>query len=119
MVSRSAPNPLQPPAIPQMAETPRIGYVLIAHDRSVQAWMDEAKLSWSKQYELARGVSDGRWKWADITPAKIRRLSSTAISPHTEEVMGYPSSYGGKTDIWYSPMPYSCFRKLISFSGKS
>lgn len=64
--------------------------------------MDQHSLSWSKQYELARGVSDGRWQWGDVTREKIAQLASPTVTPHSEEIMRSPSSYGGKIEIWYS-----------------
>ncbi|KAK7695210.1 hypothetical protein QCA50_002400 [Cerrena zonata] len=51
-------------------------YKVIAHDKDVQKEMDRHQLPWGVQYEIARGVSDRRWKWADVTWDKIRMLRS-------------------------------------------
>lgn len=47
---------------------------VIAHDARVQKLMDKYELSWGVQYELARGVSDGRWTWENITESEVRKL---------------------------------------------
>ena len=36
--------------------------------------MDRHDISWAVQYELARGVSNGAWTWADITAGKLEKL---------------------------------------------
>lgn len=36
--------------------------------------MDRQHLPWGVQYEIARGVSDRRWKWEDVTRDKISAL---------------------------------------------
>ncbi|KAH9923676.1 RNA dependent RNA polymerase-domain-containing protein [Fomitopsis serialis] len=47
---------------------------IIAHDREVQHSMDAKRISWGVQYELARGVSGGRWQWSDVTEERLNRL---------------------------------------------
>ena len=47
---------------------------MIAHDSEVQRNMDLHRLSWGVQYEIARGVSDGRWTWAHVSRDKILKL---------------------------------------------
>ncbi|KAI0082129.1 hypothetical protein K474DRAFT_1655468 [Panus rudis PR-1116 ss-1] len=51
----------------------------IAHNPQIQTLMDNANLAWGTQYEIARGVSDGRWKWEDVTVDKINRLKGTNV----------------------------------------
>lgn len=36
--------------------------------------MEQLKISWGVQYELARGVLAEKWKWEDITDAVLRQL---------------------------------------------
>ncbi|KAI0348335.1 hypothetical protein BDW22DRAFT_1350519 [Trametopsis cervina] len=50
------------------------GYTIIAHDRRAQSLMDGLDIAWGTQYEIARGVTDGRWTWADVTTAKLNQL---------------------------------------------
>ena len=39
--------------------------------------MDIRQLSWGVQFEIARGVSQGIWQWADVTPIKLDHLKGT------------------------------------------
>ncbi|KAF5385050.1 hypothetical protein D9615_001000 [Tricholomella constricta] len=39
---------------------------IIAHDVTVQALMDKARLTWGVQYEIARGIARGYWSWTDV-----------------------------------------------------
>ncbi|KAI0756131.1 RNA dependent RNA polymerase-domain-containing protein [Daedaleopsis nitida] len=48
---------------------------IIAHSKEVQDISDKIALSFSVQYELARGVSHGRWSWADVLQSDLRLLS--------------------------------------------
>ena len=36
--------------------------------------MDQYNLAWGTQYEIARGVCDGRWKWEDVTEGVVAGL---------------------------------------------
>lgn len=36
--------------------------------------MDNNEIAWGTQYEIARGVSSGRWLWTDVTDDKLRQL---------------------------------------------
>ena len=51
--------------------------VVIAHDRRVQAAMDQLNIAWGTQYEISRGVSDGRWSWDKVTVDKLKKLRGT------------------------------------------
>ncbi|KAG5340191.1 hypothetical protein C0989_002655 [Termitomyces sp. Mn162] len=76
---------------------------IIAHDKEIVDLMDNNKISWGVQYEIARGVTQGNWSWADVK-AKIPQLhgsnSETAwkvrsiILDRTEP----PSTYG--RSVW-------------------
>ncbi|KAH0591428.1 hypothetical protein H2248_001505 [Termitomyces sp. 'cryptogamus'] len=46
---------------------------IIAHDKEIVDLMDNNKISWGVQYEIARGVTQGNWSWADVK-AKIPQL---------------------------------------------
>lgn len=54
------------------------GYFVIAHDGIAQKFMDANKLPWGVQYELARGVTKGMWKWDDVF-FNTREISSALI----------------------------------------
>lgn len=58
----------------QAEPPPSLAYKIIAHDSKVQEEMDRQHLPWGVQYEIARGVSDRRWKWEDVTRNKISTL---------------------------------------------
>lgn len=49
---------------------------IIAHDKTVQTLLDQEKIPWGVQYELARGVSAGIWEWSDVMP-KINSLRAS------------------------------------------
>ncbi|KAG6878945.1 hypothetical protein C0992_006382 [Termitomyces sp. T32_za158] len=46
---------------------------IIAHDKNIVSLMDRQKLSWGVQYEIARGLTEGKWSWASVE-AKIPQL---------------------------------------------
>jgi hypothetical protein len=39
---------------------------IIAHDEHVQRLLDDAKIAWGVMYEIARGICQNRWTWADV-----------------------------------------------------
>ncbi|TFY58923.1 hypothetical protein EVG20_g7977, partial [Dentipellis fragilis] len=51
--------------------------------------MDVKGIAWPVQYELARGVTLGKWTWGDVSPQKLDLLKSTAAvaSPKVHAVM--------------------------------
>jgi len=76
---RLDPNPIAPaelqtevPAtILQFANSPfgtELGVAVIAHDDRVQRLLDDGRIEWGVQYELARGVSAGNWTWDAVIP---------------------------------------------------
>ena len=52
------------------------GFFLIAHDQILQEVMDNYRLPWGVQYELARGVTKGLWTW-EAVDSKIRQLKAS------------------------------------------
>lgn len=53
------------------------GTAFVSHNREVQRLFDELKIAWGVQYEIARGVSDGRWGWHNVTKTKLEQLNGT------------------------------------------
>ena len=51
--------------------------VIIAHDARVQALMDKLEIAWGTQFEIARGVSSGKWSWEDVTEDLLQKLRGT------------------------------------------
>ena len=51
--------------------------IVIAHDKDVQALLDHYRIAKGVQFEIARGVTEGRWKWSDITKSVLRDLRGT------------------------------------------
>ncbi len=50
---------------------------IIAHNEHVQRLMDQYHLAWGTQYEIARGVCEGRWKWEDVTEDLVKELDGS------------------------------------------
>ena len=50
------------------------GFVVISHDRSVQERLDRLGIPWGAQYELARGVTRGWWRWSEVTMERLKKL---------------------------------------------
>lgn len=66
-----------PESLASFAEVPfgtDLEQVIIAHDKETQAILDQYKISWGTQYELARGVTSGTWKWEEVK-SKVKDLS--------------------------------------------
>lgn len=55
-------------------DSPEHGIVLIAHDQNVQRMFDELRIPWGVQYEIARGITSGRWDWEEVTRDKLKCL---------------------------------------------
>ncbi|CAL1694877.1 unnamed protein product [Somion occarium] len=76
--STSYPGPIHDPESPfndpSTSRPSQLGTYVIAHDDLVQSQMDRHKLAWGVQYEIARGVSNRRWTWKEVTLDKIRQL---------------------------------------------
>ena len=65
------PPPELPPLLSGKIALPR---QFICHSKPVQERMEQLKLSWGVQYELARGVLADKWSWDDITDNILRQL---------------------------------------------
>ncbi|KAL1749286.1 RNA dependent RNA polymerase-domain-containing protein [Schizophyllum fasciatum] len=67
--------------------------VLIAHDPAAQALLDTLDVPWGAQYELARGVLNEDWAWADVIRERLRELRGSdracneRCAPRVREVM--------------------------------
>ncbi|KAA1474046.1 hypothetical protein DENSPDRAFT_882496, partial [Dentipellis sp. KUC8613] len=62
---------------------------IVAHSKGVQVVMDAKGIVWPVHYELARGVTLGRWTWGDISPQKLESLKGPAAgaAPRVHAVM--------------------------------
>jgi len=47
---------------------------IIAHDRTAQALMDTNDIVWGVQFEIARGVLNGWWRWENVTADRVHCL---------------------------------------------
>lgn len=81
------PPPELPPLLSGKIALPRR---TICHSKIVQERMEQLKISWGVQYELARGVLSDKWTWNDITDSVLRQLrgSNQAASRVTAVVSG-------------------------------
>ena len=64
--------------IPILADVPMqspSGVYIIAHSAEAQKKFDSIPLSWGVQYELARGVRNGSWKWEKVLHADLSELA--------------------------------------------
>ncbi|KDQ17068.1 hypothetical protein BOTBODRAFT_30455 [Botryobasidium botryosum FD-172 SS1] len=52
-------------------------YIEVAHSKHHQRLMDGRKLAWGVQWEVARLVSCGLFKWEDIPPAELDKLTGS------------------------------------------
>ncbi|PCH34325.1 hypothetical protein WOLCODRAFT_135643 [Wolfiporia cocos MD-104 SS10] len=69
--------------------TPQDGVVIIAHSGTIQKLMDDMRIAWGVQYELARGVCREEWAWHDVTKSKLEQLTgpNTTAAPRVPSVM--------------------------------
>lgn len=78
---------------------------IIAHDKETQALLDHYRISWGTQYELARGVSSGAWKWEEVRQ-KIKDLTgdNAHAACQVQTVMrGKPAGSANPSNfyLWY------------------
>lgn len=125
------PTPLlQPPAVPeervpesisrfarsQIGVNLEVGF--IAHDDGTQTLMDSLMIEWGTQYELARGVSQGTWTWAEVR-ARLQQLKGKNVDAafkvrsimHNNKTMPKSAS-----DIY---LWYACLSFHLNFSFHS
>ncbi|KAL6307807.1 RNA dependent RNA polymerase-domain-containing protein [Sparassis latifolia] len=75
---------------PEFASAPpKSGFVIVAHSRAIQKILDDKRIAWGVQYELARGVSQGLWSWDDVTESKLEILQgpNRTAAPLVAQVM--------------------------------
>lgn len=62
---------------------------VIAHDDAVQREMDRRKISWGVQFEIARGITQNKWTWQQVTTTKLDKLKgcSAVSAPLVANVM--------------------------------
>lgn len=53
--------------------------IVIAYDKDAQANMDALEIARGVQYEIARGVTQGWWKWSDVTLDSLSRLKGSNV----------------------------------------
>lgn len=91
-------------SFPDSSTSTRIYHV--AHDGLVQSILDELKIEWGVQWEIARGITTGSWAWHDITREKLEKLIGNNISTawRVPEVI-LEKKIGGLNDrcaeLWY------------------
>ncbi|KAH9885398.1 RNA dependent RNA polymerase-domain-containing protein [Cubamyces lactineus] len=73
------------------------GVCIVAHSREAQRLMDEKRIAWGVQYEIARGVSCGWWSWQDVTSERLENLrgSNRDAVLKIPQVFPRPSKGGG------------------------
>lgn len=79
---------------------------IIAHDYETQRILDDNKIAWGVQYELARGVAAGLWDW-ETTRTSVHKLKGTnaEVVFKVERIMKKQNiSQPADVHIWY------CFR---------
>jgi RNA-dependent RNA polymerase len=54
-------------------------FYIVAHDHDIQELMDAKHIPWGAQWNIARGVSTGQWKWEDVTPSKLDLLRGSNV----------------------------------------
>ncbi|VDC06703.1 unnamed protein product [Peniophora sp. CBMAI 1063] len=61
----------------------------MAHDRSLQRWLDKALIPFGVQWEIYRGITMGLWDADDVSPSRINLLrgSNTEKGPQVFSVM--------------------------------
>lgn len=67
----------------------RLPLHVICHSRNAQRLMEDRKISWGVQYELARGILAEKWKWEDVTDRVLDRLQghNAVAAPKVRSVM--------------------------------
>lgn len=75
--AKSDPGPTRAGKGVAREDPPPAGFVYVAHHTEVQKLFDGLKIAWGVQYEIARGVSEGRWTWGDVTRQKLAQLTGT------------------------------------------
>jgi RNA-dependent RNA polymerase len=101
--------------------------VLVAHSRTHQRLFDDEHrdIAWGTQYEIARGITEKRWKWEDVTLERINQLkgSSAEAAPKVRAIMLSQtltsSRHTSDYSIWYANLAQSFVLHADGFVGKS
>jgi RNA-dependent RNA polymerase len=74
----------------------------IAHDFDAQLLMDKFQISYGVQYEIARGVKNKWWTWADVSEVKLDQLTgpTARAAPKVGMVMRGSKSSSSNHRIW-------------------
>ena len=75
---------------------------IIAHNAHIQALLDKEQISWGTQFELARGVTTGRWTWDEVE-LNISNLKGPNVQSayRVQNVMLNKPQHSSKLDLWY------------------
>ncbi len=77
---------------------------IIAHSDDLQQLLDDNRIAWGVQYELARGVSAGLWEW-DQVKDRLQTLKGTNFEAafKVEKIMkNRDSSMPSDYKLWYA-----------------
>lgn len=94
---------------------------IIAHDTDVQKLFDGLHIAWGVQYEIARGITDGRWTWEDVTADKLEKLKGPKNAQQAYRVpaviLGKPTPNQSDTehDLWYARISSSDLTEFLRF----
>jgi hypothetical protein len=80
-----------------------LGAMVIAHNEEAQRILDDNKLAWGVQYELARGVSAGLWEWEAIGACvhKLKGMNVEAAYKVERIMKSRDTSQPADSQIWY------------------
>jgi hypothetical protein len=90
------PPPKLPPLLSGKIVLPRR---IICHSKTVQERMEQLKISWGVQYELARGVLAERWTWDDITDNVLRQLRGSNAQAASRVSAVVSGTIGGTSTV--------------------
>jgi hypothetical protein len=90
------PPPKLPPLLSGKIVLPRR---IICHSKPVQERMEQLKISWGVQYELARGVLAEKWTWDDITDNVLRQLRGSNAQAASRVSAVVSGTIGGTSTV--------------------
>jgi hypothetical protein len=76
---------------------------IIAHSKQHQVEMDNRRLAWGVQYEIARGITRKAWNWEDVSVQKLAQLqgkNSDAAWKVAGVMLGYVPKHSSDTNLW-------------------
>lgn len=76
--------------------------MIIAHSCQVQRILDDHRISWGVQYEIARGVCSGLWTWDSVESQvdKFEGKNSEAAFKVEKVMKGRGGSKPSEMHIW-------------------